>query len=196
MLNHKHNKRFTGLLLGILLLGVACAAPKPTVPRRMLAGTLSLPNEAFLKFAEQTKPDMVIMGAFGVVQDTAHWLILGGLCAFAASAMLMTGAHTDTPFWNFALWLVIGRIGLAFVIPTINATALHSLPSHLVSQGSGAVGMNMITVSLEHRTAIFSQALAGAQTPDNVLTQDLMQGLSGLLSQLDWPVGLHPVAAL
>ena len=121
-------------------------------------------------------------------------------------SMLMTGAHTDTPFWTFALWLVIGRIGLAFVIPTINATALHSLPSHLVSQGSGAVnfmrqfggavGVNMIAVSLEYRTPVFSQALAGTQTPDNVLTQDLMQGLSGLLSQLDWPVGLHPVAAL
>ncbi|MFP6725218.1 MAG: MFS transporter [Alphaproteobacteria bacterium] len=141
---------------------------------------------------------MMLMPIGGRMADwlPRHWLILGGLCAFAASAMLMTGAHTDTPFWTFALWLVIGRIGRAFVIPTINATALHSLPGHLVSQGSGAVGMNMITVSLEHRTAIFSQALAGAQTPDNVLTQDLMQGLSGLLSQLDWPVGLHPVAAL
>ena len=72
MLNHKHNKRFTGLLLGVLLLGVACGAPKPTAPRRMLTGTLSLPNEAFLKFAERVKPDMVVMGAFGAPQWTAE----------------------------------------------------------------------------------------------------------------------------
>ena len=72
MLNHKHHKRFTGLLLGVLLLGVACGAPKPTAPRRMLTGTLSLPNEAFLKFAERVKPDMVVMGAFGAPQWTAE----------------------------------------------------------------------------------------------------------------------------
>ncbi|MCH2379182.1 MAG: hypothetical protein MK236_07150, partial [Pedosphaera sp.] len=79
MLNHKHKKRFTGLLLGVLLLGVACGAPKPTAPRRMLTGTLSLPNEAFLKFAERVKPDMVVMGAFGAPQwtlekDPRAWL--------------------------------------------------------------------------------------------------------------------------
>jgi len=151
---------------------------------------------------------MMLMPIGGRLADKLprHWLILGGLCAFALSSMLMTGAHTDTPFWTFAMWLVIGRIGLAFVIPTINATALHSLPSHLVSQGSGAVnfmrqmggamGVNLIAVALEHRTAVFSQALAGSQTPDNVLTQELMQGLSSLLSQLGWPLEMHPIAAL
>ena len=72
MLNHKHKKQITGLLLGVLLLGVSCAAPKPTVPRRILTGTLGLPNEAFLKFAERTKPDLVIMGAFGAPQWTAQ----------------------------------------------------------------------------------------------------------------------------
>ena len=72
MLNHKHKKRITGLALGVLLLGAACAAPKPTTPRRMLTGTLSLPNEAFLKFAERVKPDMVVMGAFGAPQWTAE----------------------------------------------------------------------------------------------------------------------------
>jgi len=52
---------------------------QPTAPRRMLTGTLSLPNEAFLKFAERVKPDMVVMGAFGAPQwaaekDPRAWL--------------------------------------------------------------------------------------------------------------------------
>ncbi|NQV60747.1 MAG: DHA2 family efflux MFS transporter permease subunit [Alphaproteobacteria bacterium] len=151
---------------------------------------------------------MLLMPVGGRLADRLprHWLILGGLFAFAASALLMTSAHTDTPFWTFASWLVVGRIGLAFVIPTINVTALRSLSGPLLSQGSGAVnfmrnlggalGVNLIAVALEHRTAVFSQALAGMQTPDNILTQELMQRLSGLLSQLGWPIEMHPLAAL
>ncbi len=151
---------------------------------------------------------MLLMPVGGRLADwlPRHWLILGGLCAFAMSSLLMTSAHTDTPFWTFALWLVVGRIGLAFVIPTINVTALRSLSGPLLSQGSGAVnfmrnlggamGVNLIAVALEHRTAVFSQGFAGFQTPDNFLTQDLLQRLSGLLAQLGWPSELHPVAAL
>ncbi|MBL6951175.1 MAG: DHA2 family efflux MFS transporter permease subunit [Alphaproteobacteria bacterium] len=151
---------------------------------------------------------MLLMPVGGRLADRLprHWLILGGLFAFAASALLMTSAHTDTPFWTFASWLVVGRIGLAFVIPTINVTALRSLSGPLLSQGSGAVnfmrilggalGVNLIAVALEHRTAVFSQALAGMQTPDNILTQELMQRLSGLLSQLGWPIEMHPQVAL
>ncbi len=151
---------------------------------------------------------MLLMPVGGRLADRLprYWLIMGGLGAFAASAMLMTGAHTDTPFWTFAFWLVLGRIGMAFVIPTINVTSLQSLPNHLLSQGSGAVnfmrqlggamGVNLIAVALEHRTAVFSQALAGLQTPDNILTQDLMYRLSGLLTQLGWPLDMHPIAAL
>jgi hypothetical protein len=75
-----------------------------------------------------------------------------------------------------------------------------------LSQGSGAVnfmrnlggalGVNLIAVALEHRTAVFSEAFTGMQTPDNILTQDLLQRLSGLLSQLGWPAQMHPLAAL
>ncbi|MDA1100648.1 MAG: DHA2 family efflux MFS transporter permease subunit [Proteobacteria bacterium] len=151
---------------------------------------------------------MLLMPVGGRLADRLprHWLILGGLCAFAMSSLLMTAAHTDTPFWTFAMWLVVGRIGLAFVIPTINVTALRSLSGPLLSQGSGAVnfmrnlggalGVNLIAVALEHRTAVFSQAFTSVQTPDNILTQDLIQRLSGLLSQLGWPSEMHAVAAL
>ena len=202
------NKHFAAAAVVRMVLGAGLYGTTYLIPLFVQTVQSYSPTRSGLLMVPAGLTMMMLMPIGGRMADwlPRHWLILGGLCAFAASAMLMTGAHTDTPFWTFALWLVIGRIGLAFVIPTINATALHSLPSHLVSQGSGAVnfmrqlggavGVNMIAVSLEHRTAIFSQALAGAQTPDNVLTQDLMQGLSGLLAQLGWPVEMHPVAAL
>ena len=151
---------------------------------------------------------MILMPIGGRLADhfPRHLLILGGLFAFGVSSVLMTAAHTDTPFWTFALWLVLGRIGMGFVIPTINVTALRSLPAPLLSQGSGAVnfmrqlggalGVNMIAVMLEHRTAVFSEAFASLQTPDNPMTQGLIQRLSGLLTQLGWPMEMHPLAAL
>jgi hypothetical protein len=43
---------------------------------------------------------------------------------------------------------------------------------------------------------VFSHALAGSQTPDNVMTRELMAGMSTLLSQLGWPVEMHPIVAL
>jgi hypothetical protein len=43
---------------------------------------------------------------------------------------------------------------------------------------------------------VFSEAFTGKQTPDNILTQDLLQRLSGMLSQLGWPAEMHALAAL
>jgi len=71
MLNLELKSKWAGLML-FLLLGAGCAVQQPTTPRRMLVGTLSLPTEAFLKFAERTKPDMVVMGAFGAPQWAAQ----------------------------------------------------------------------------------------------------------------------------
>jgi|GEM_PF-2250904 hypothetical protein len=47
--------------------------------RTMLVGTLSLPDEEFLKFAESMKPEVIVMGAFGAPQfvaqeDRREWL--------------------------------------------------------------------------------------------------------------------------
>ena len=65
------NKTF-GLILVVALSAGCVAQEKLKPPRRMLTGPLSLPNEAFLKFAERVKPDMVVMGAFGAPQWTTE----------------------------------------------------------------------------------------------------------------------------
>ena len=59
------------------------------------------------------------------------------------------------------LWAVIGRIGLGFVMPSLNLGSMHGLPRHLISQGSstinflrqlgGAVGIGLVGNVLEWR---------------------------------------------
>ena len=51
----------------------------------------------------------------------------------------------------------------------------------------GAVGINVIAVLLDQRTAFFSEAFAGLQTPDNSTTQQFMMQFGHILIQLGWP---------
>ncbi len=202
------NRQFAAAAMVRMALGAGLYGTTYLIPLFVQTVQSYSPTRSGLLMVPAGLTMMFLMPIGGRLADhfPRYLLILGGLCAFGISSMLMTGAHTDTPFWTFALWLVLGRIGMGFVIPTINVTALQSLSSELVSQGSGAVnfmrqmggalGVNLIAVALEQRTAVFSQAFASLQTADNVLTQQLMQRLSGLLSQLGWPVEMHPVAAM
>ena len=72
------------LLAGLRLSSTACAADETSHNdlhrfRTMLVGTLSLPDEDFLNFAESMKPEVIVMGAFGAPQfvaqeDRREWL--------------------------------------------------------------------------------------------------------------------------
>ncbi|MBT6430273.1 MAG: DHA2 family efflux MFS transporter permease subunit, partial [Rhodospirillaceae bacterium] len=48
-----------------------------------------------------------------------YQMILFGMLVYGFSSVLMMQAHTDTPFWVFAAWIMIGRVGLASVMPTL-----------------------------------------------------------------------------
>ncbi len=125
-----------------------------------------------------------------------YQMTLFGLVVYACSSLLMMQASTDTSFWVFASWLMIGRIGQAAMMPTLMVTAVSTLKPEMLSQGAGAlnfmrnlggaVGINFIAVMLEQRTAFFSDAFAGLQTPDNNATQHLISQFGYLLSQLGW----------
>lgn len=61
-------------------------------------------------------------------------------------------------------WAVIGRIGLGFVLPSLNVGAMRGLPVALISQGSstinflrqlgGAVGISLVGIVLEWRLQV------------------------------------------
>src|SRR3546814_9687269 len=83
----------------------------------------------------------------------------------------------DTPFWTLALWVVLGRIGLGFILPALNAGALRALPDSQLAQGSGSVnfvrqlggafGVNLLAIFVERRTTFHGDALAQTITAAN-----------------------------
>ena len=151
---------------------------------------------------------MAIFPIAGRLSDRlpGYQMILFGLAVFGTSCILMMQAHTDTPFWVFALWITIGRVGLAAMMPPLTVTAISTLKPELLSQGSGAlnfsrqfggaVGVNILALILGERTAFFSDAFAGLQTPDNSATLHLMSQFGHILGQLGWPFEMMPAGAL
>lgn len=101
---------------------------------------------------------------------SARRLILFGVVLFGLSSLLMAQLDLRTPFATLALWAIIGRIGLSFIFPVLNAAALRPLEMHQLAQGSGIVnflrqiggafGVNVLVIVLERRTAFHVDALA------------------------------------
>lgn len=102
-------------------------------------------------------------------------LLLGaGFLALAWSSFLMVGADTGTAWWTLAWWVIISRIGIGIMAPTLNLSAIQGLPLHLLQQGAGvtnfvrqlggAFGVNMLAVLLEYRSTFHADALIATQT--------------------------------
>jgi MFS transporter, DHA2 family, multidrug resistance protein len=95
-------------------------------------------------------------------------IIIAGLVLFALSSLLLAFAGARTAFALIALWLVIGRIGLGMLIPALNVGAVQSLTGtelayassavNFVRQLGGAVGVNLLAVLLEWRSAAIGPA--------------------------------------
>lgn len=104
-------------------------------------------------------------------------LTAAGLLLFALSAQLMRAVDANTPFWTFAGWILLGRIGLGLIMPALTAGALQSLTPAQLGQGAGAinflrqlggaVGVNGLAVVLERQTALHAALLANTQTAGN-----------------------------
>ena len=101
----------------------------------------------------------------------------------------MAGLDTNTPFWTLAIWIMLGRVGLALIMPSLNAGALRALPTSLLGQGSGAVnfvrqlggelGTNLLAVAVERRMQLYANTFAVSQDTSNPATVDLLRQLLG-----------------
>jgi MFS family permease len=134
-----------------------------------------------------------------------HYPIMGGLILFAVAAFLIADSDVNTSFFTLALLGVIGRIGMVCINPALMATALKSVPTDKLNQGSGtinffrqlggATGINSLVVALELRTEFHSEAVTATQTADNAATRELIIRLESLLSSGGIPdTQLFPVA--
>jgi len=103
-----------------------------------------------------------------------YLLIFVGMALFAVSSYLMSYVDTDIAFWTFAWYVVIGRIGLGFILPSLNSGALRVLDHHLISDGAGAInfirqlggaiGVDVLSVYLERETTFYAHELNAMQT--------------------------------
>jgi len=101
-----------------------------------------------------------------------HRLVMAGLLLLALSFALMLSVGLGTALWLLMVWTAIGRIGLGFVLPSLNLGAMRGLDLKLVAQGSstinfvrqlgGAVGVNLIGIFLEWRLHVHGVQTATA----------------------------------
>ena len=114
---------------------------------------------------------IAIVGRLADRQPT--WLLVTtGLGLLALSFALMMTLTLSSALWLLALWATLGRIGLGFILPSLNLGSLRPLPAELVSQGAsaisfvrmlgGAIGVSLCGIVLEWRLAVHGDSLAVA----------------------------------
>jgi EmrB/QacA subfamily drug resistance transporter len=103
-----------------------------------------------------------------------HWLVGTGLALLGLSFLLMVLIGPQSALWMLVLFAVLGRIGLGFILPSLNLGAMRPLDKSLISQGSsvigfvrmlgGAAGVSLCGIVLEWRLAAHGDTLAATAT--------------------------------
>jgi predicted MFS family arabinose efflux permease len=96
-------------------------------------------------------------------------MVGGGLVLLAASFALMPTVNLHTPLALLVAWAILGRIGLGFILPSLNLGAMRPLPKTQIPQGAsainflrmlgGAAGVSLCAIVLEWRLAAHGDAL-------------------------------------
>jgi len=124
---------------------------------------------------------LILGGTIAVVgrladRQPAHWLVTAGLAMLTASFLLMVTLGLDSSIWWLMAWTILGRIGLGFVMPSLNLGSMRGLDKQLISQGASAInfirmlggsaGVSLCAIVLEWRLAAHGASLAqGASGP-------------------------------
>lgn len=98
-----------------------------------------------------------------------HLLVSLGLALLAASFGLMVLITPSSGIWLLIMLAVVGRIGLGFILPSLNLGSLRGLHSPMIPQGSsainfmrtlgGAMGVSLCGIVLEWRLAAHGASL-------------------------------------
>lgn len=144
-------------------------------------------------------PAGLVMGLFmpfsGFMSDRipTRGLIISGLLCFAVSSFWLASVDVNSPFWTVAGSVMLSRVGLGLIKPSLNVSALRSLRPELLGQGAGminfarqlggAFGTNLLSVMLDRRTFFHSDTLTSMQTAGNSGTVELLRSMQALLAQ-------------
>ncbi|RYF69355.1 MAG: MFS transporter, partial [Comamonadaceae bacterium] len=125
-------------------------------------------------------------------RQPTRWLVSIGLALLALSFALMLLLKMDASLWWLAGFVVIGRLGLGFVLPSLNLGAMRPLDKALIPQGAsaisflrqlgGAAGVSLCAVVLEWRLAVHGDSLSNAASSPARLAafNDVFLVLAGL----------------
>jgi EmrB/QacA subfamily drug resistance transporter len=118
---------------------------------------------------------VTIAGVGRLADRQPTWLLVTvGLALLAVSFLLMLTLSLVSALWVLALWAIVGRIGLGFILPSLNLGSLRPLPKELMPQGvsaisfirmlGGAIGVSLCGIVLEWRLAAHGDSFANAGT--------------------------------
>ncbi len=152
----------------------------------LLAGLMMMPAGIMLAF---------IFPLAGRMSDTipASTMIIGGLLLFSTGFILMCMADVNTTFWTLVGMVMVSRLGLGFINPSLNASSLKALPADKVRQGAGianfmrqlggAFGTNLLVAFFEIRTHFHAEALTATQDWGNFTSLRLLALVEQLMLQ-------------
>lgn len=128
-------------------------------------GTILLPAGIVLAVT------IAIVGRLADRQPT-YLLVSIGLALLAASFALMMTVGLGSAIWLLVAWAILGRIGLGFILPSLNLGSMRPLDRDLIPQGAsvinfvrmlgGAAGVSLCGIVLEWRLAAHGDTLANA----------------------------------
>ena len=140
-------------------------------------------------------------------RQPTHWLVMTGLALLALSFGLMVLMRLDSALWILVAFTILGRIGLGFILPSLNLGAMRPLDKSLISQGSsaisfvrmlgGAAGVSLCGIVLEWRLSAHGASLqASAQGSDRMAafgeTFLMLSGLCVLALVAAWQLRTPP----
>jgi EmrB/QacA subfamily drug resistance transporter len=165
----------------------------------LLAGLMMMPAGIMLAF---------IFPLAGRLSDAmpASVMIIIGLLLFATGFAWMTSADIDTTFWTLVSMIMVSRLGLGLINPSLNASSLKALPADKVRQGAGvanfmrqlggAFGINLMVAFFEVRTRFHADALTATQRWDNNTTERLLHQVQELMQRSGLPYQQQKAGAL
>jgi MFS transporter, DHA2 family, multidrug resistance protein len=148
------------------------------------------------------------MPVAGYLSDriSARTMVFAGLLCFGVSSYWLAQVDANMTFWSIAWAVIISRIGLAIIKPSLNVAALRALTPELLSQGAGminfsrqvggAFGVNLLSVTLDRRAFLHSDALTATQTAANSGTAEVLRHIQGILARAGVPEDMQMAGAL
>lgn len=141
-------------------------------------------------------------------RQPTYLLVSIGLALLAVSFALMVTIGLASTVWLLVAWVVLGRIGLGFILPSLNLGSIRPLDRALIPQGAsainfvrmlgGAAGVSLCGIVLEWRLAAHGDTLANAaSSPARLAAFDesflMLAALCALALVAAWQLREKPV---